>query len=390
VTSPKGSPVSASERVVALDAVRGIALFGVLIENVLMQFRVSQFEQFLPLTERLTPRGGTSPADHLVARATEVGLEYKSIALFSLLFGVGLAAQQERIAAKGTTFARYVSRRLAFLFVLGVAHMFLVWNGDILTLYAIVGVLAALFMRLPSRALLLLAAGLFVVQALPLPYPTPFASYAQMHQHVMLARRVYGFGGFADVLAFRVHEVRPVAALLFWIVPRTLALFVLGAWAWRARLFEGKRPATLRAIAALGIAAGIAIALAETLGVGLGRYADAIRSTCAVLLAFAYAAIVVLGFAEPRARRVLSIFAPLGRMALTSYLTQSVVLGAIFYGYGLGLFDRLGEARAAAIGVALYVAQIVVSTLWLRHFRFGPVEWLWRCCTYGAMQPMRR
>ena len=88
--------------------------------------------------------------------------------------------------------------------------------------------------------------------------------------------------------------------------------------------------------------------------------------------------------------RVLSVLAPLGRMALTSYLTQSIVLGFIFYGYGLGLFGRLGDARAAAIGIALYIAQAVLSALFLRRCRFGPVEWLWRSFTYGAWQPMRR
>ena len=96
-----------------------------------------------------------------------------------------------------------------------------------------------------------------------------------------------------------------------------------------------------------------------------------------------------LAFDVPSLARVLLVFAPLGRMAITSYLTQSVLLGAIFYGWGLGLFGKLGEASAFALGVAIYVAQLIFSTWWLARFRFGPVEWLWRSFTYGAWQPLR-
>ena len=91
-----------------------------------------------------------------------------------------------------------------------------------------------------------------------------------------------------------------------------------------------------------------------------------------------------------RGLRALSVLAPVGRMALTSYLVQSLVLGALFYGWGLGLFGRLGEASAAVIALAIFLAQMVASALWLRWFRFGPVEWLWRSFTYGSKQPLRR
>ena len=90
-----------------------------------------------------------------------------------------------------------------------------------------------------------------------------------------------------------------------------------------------------------------------------------------------------------RVTRVSALFASLGQMALTNYLTESVVLGVIFYGYGFGLFGRLGSASAALIGIALYTGQLFFSRLWLRHYRFGPVEWLWRSLTYGRWQRMR-
>jgi uncharacterized protein len=125
-------------------------------------------------------------------------------------------------------------------------------------------------------------------------------------------------------------------------------------------------------------------------GMDLRAWRDVAAGWGTDLLAFGYGAAVLVGFERPRIARVLALLAPLGRMALTNYLTQSIVLGAIFYGYGLGLFGRLGEARAAEIGVTLYLVQAVVSALWLRRYRFGPVEWLWRSFTYRKRQPMVR
>src|SRR6478609_3093124 len=123
-----GAPVATSDRVASLDALRGVALFGVLTVNLVTEFRVSLFEQFLP------PATGGTAADHAVGSIVRVGLESKAFILFSLLFGVGLAAQHARAVARGSGFAPYAARRLTMLLAIGVTHLFLVWNGDILTL----------------------------------------------------------------------------------------------------------------------------------------------------------------------------------------------------------------------------------------------------------------
>jgi len=107
-------------------------------------------------------------------------------------------------------------------------------------------------------------------------------------------------------------------------------------------------------------------------------------------LALAYAAALLLWLRGPRARPLAAPIAAAGQMALTNYLAQSICLSLIFYGYGLGLSARLGSAPAALLGLALYAVQLAVSGAWLRRYRFGPVEWLWRSLTYGRRQPMRR
>ena len=109
-----------------------------------------------------------------------------------------------------------------------------------------------------------------------------------------------------------------------------------------------------------------------------------------ILLALGYGA-AIIGIANLESgKRLLGWAAPLGRMAFTNYLAQSVILGWIFYGYGLGLFGRLGVASALAIGLAVYFVQVPFSAWWLRRYRYGPVEWLWRTLMYGAAQPMRQ
>jgi uncharacterized protein len=386
VTSSTGAPVEPGERALALDALRGIALFGVLMVNLLTIFRVSLFQQFVPTTG-----GHGSAADQLVARVLVVGFEWKAFTLFSLLFGVGLAAQYERVRGRGIAFATYIARRLGFLLVLGLAHLFLVWNGDVLTLYAVIGALAAPLLRLPVRVLLALGVALLVVHVLPLPFPTPFASAEALQAHVAEANRVYGFGTFGEALAFRVREVRPIAALLLWTAPRTLGLFLLGASAWRAGLFRGEHPLLLRATSVLGLVFGGGVVWAESSGaVDFRAWREVASRWGAIGLAFGYGATVLVAFERASLARALALFAPVGRMALTSYVTQSIVLGALFYGWGLGLFGRLGEAKAALIGVALFGVQLAVSALWLRRYRFGPIEWLWRSFTYGAAPSIRR
>src|SRR6185295_8308848 len=179
------------------------ALFGVLTVNLVTIFRHSLFEEFLH-----------GPEDAW-ARAVSFGLEFKAVTLFSLLFGIGLEAQRERIDG----FDRYIVRRLVFLLVVGLAHLFLFWNGDILTLYALYGLVVAPLLRLPTRALLGLAILLFVLQIVPVPYPPPFGTANDLREHVEAAGRAYRDGTFVQALKFRIEEVRPMGVLLVSIAP---------------------------------------------------------------------------------------------------------------------------------------------------------------------------
>ncbi len=382
----------ASQRIDAIDVLRGLALFGVLAMNIVTIFRVSIFAQFLPDFEPV----GT--LDRWVAGVLWIAVDFKALALFSLLFGTGLAIQFERLAGNPRRTILLV-RRLSVLLAIGLVHLCLVWNGDILVEYALAGfvVLAFLFgprWLLATASLLLFA--LYVIMPL-LPPVVPLPGRAGMVALVAAAHRVYGTGGFFDVLAFRIGELPAILPLHIMVFPRTVGLFLLGAALWRSGIVRSV-PAHRRllfAAATVGLLLGGGLELAAAArdlfdGPSLGAARFPAERLGAIVLALGYAALVVAAVNQPAGRRLLGWAAPLGRMAFTNYLTQSVICGWIFYGYGLGQFDRLGVAATLAIGVFIYVVQAAFSAWWLGRYRFGPVEWLWRSCMYGVAQPMRR
>src|SRR6478735_1148407 len=379
-------PISPAERIDAIDVLRGLALLGVVAINVVTIFRVSIFQQFLFPKPPLS----LSSIDSAIETILTLAVELKALALFSLLFGAGLAIQFERLANSERRTSLLV-RRLVVLLAFGLIHLCLIWNGDILTEYALAGFIVLPFLFGP-RWLLAVAAlpslGLYLaMQAFPPPGLWP--GTAALGQDVAEAHRIYPTGGFLDVLAFRLREIPLFAALHVYILPRTIGLFLLGAFAWRTGILRNPRRHLLFSIAAVCIGIGAALILAHAgrfiPGGRIGVLAEPLGT---ILLALGYGA-AIIGIANlASGKRLLGWAAPVGRMAFTNYLAQSVILGWIFYGYGLGLFGRIGVTSALAIGVAVYIGQIFFSAWWLKRFRYGPVEWLWRTLMYGAAQPM--
>jgi uncharacterized protein len=206
------------------------------------------------------------------------------------------------------------------------------------------------------------------------------------------ADRFYGFGGFLDVLALRLQELRFFMPLQLAGLPRIVALFLFGALVWRLGILQQPLRRLFIRVAWTGIVAGIALAAVVAAGDLLQIPAPGIflaADLSALALALGYSAAVILIASGPRGRKMLAWAAAVGRMAFTNYLAQSVIFSFVFYGYGLGLFNRMSIGSALALGLAVYAMQAVVSAWWLRRHRFGPVEWFWRTAMYGARQPWR-
>jgi uncharacterized protein len=369
------SPVAPNDRIEAVDAVRGVALFGVLIVNLLTEFRVSIFQQFLANSAaRVDP-------DRMVERIVSVGFQEKAFCLFALLFGVGLAIQFDRLSAIGQPLY-WLARRLAVLLAFGLVHLLLVWNGDILTEYALAGFVVLPFLLLRRAVLLVVALSFLVLYAVgPLLYSVPWPDGAALQAHVSSANRVYSTGSLAEIWRFSLGELPLLVSLHLWVLPRTLALFVFGIFLWRVGFLRRTAEFTNETVLAamVAIAAGAALSGA--------RVYDFLSP---VLVAVGYGAALLVLAQQRLTRRFLSPFASVGRMAFTNYLLQSIIFSFVFFGYGLGQFGRLGATAAFALGVAVYVAQVIFSRWWLRRYRFGPIEWLWRTLMYGVAQPMSR
>jgi uncharacterized protein len=381
-------PAGSRERVRTIDIIRGLALFGVLIVNILSDFRVPLLEHFR------RPFADSHGVNRLVELLAAGVLEFKALTIFSFLFGVGIAIQLERATSRDINARYFLLRRFAWLFALGTLHLFLVWNGDILTLYAVCGLLLVPLVGLPSPVLLLIGAALIVIPEF-VSFGSRLPSGPAAAALIAQTRQVYGNQGFIAILKFRWHEswllIVPVVIM---VLPRTTGLMCWGVAAWRSGIVRGpeRHRRKLAVALVIGAAIGGAITANDVWAASSGwTLWPALQNThldASIFLALAYVSGLLLWLNPQRTSRLPGLSA-LGRMALTNYVLQSIVLGCIFYGYGFGLFGRIGSAAAAGIGLVIYGAQMQLSRIWFRHFRFGPFEWLWRSLAYGQRQPMR-
>ena len=383
--------VAESERIHAIDVVRGAALAGVLLANLLFAFRVPASRGYLP------PDPAAPFAERLAEGLVQVAIQGKAITLFSFLFGVGLAIQHERFARLGNP--RYwLARRLVVLLLVGVAHLTLVWNGDILTEYALAGLLVLPFLEAPPRTLLRWGIALyaFYLVAPVLPFMPPWPEDSLLRIEHADALRIYGTGSWGEIRRYSLHEwhvFSPVYLSLFTVTP---ALFLFGVATWRSGVL--REPAAhrewLRWVARAGLVFGLGLSLVSfASGTGdTATWAGFLASTFGpAVLAAGYGATLVLAVEDHRAPRTLRALAAAGRMAFTNYLMQSLVFTTIFYaGHGFGLIGKVGAMAALLGGIAFFSFQVAFSRWWLARFRFGPLEWAWRSLTYGRMQPFRR
>jgi uncharacterized protein len=407
------APVAPPERIAEMDVLRGFALLGILLMNVEYFFRPLQ-GIYVGLDRTLA--GADAAASWLVMAF----VQGKFYTLFSMLFGMGFAIQMERAARREARFGGVYARRMTALAVFGAVHGLLIWAGDILLAYALVGFALLLFRRtpvsrLPKWAAALLAAPLalmsLVVAAIELAGSNEIAreqiarsqaeSEAEILQQAARAAEVYATGSFGEQTVQRGVDVLQQLQFLPMFGITLLGFFLLGAWFVRSGAIgdPASHGALFRRMLGIGLGAGAPLAVgAMLLGYGEGllrvsarAFAATVTMTvAALLLSFGYLAAVVLLLRRPERRERLAPLAAAGRMALTNYVLQSVVMTAIAYSWGLGLFGKISRAWQLPLAVAVWGVNLALSRWWLSRFRFGPLEWLWRSITYLAPQPMRR
>jgi uncharacterized protein len=405
---PPLDPLAPSDRIPEVDLLRGWALLGILLVN-MNYFAWPLFTLFLH-------RKWASPADAWTEILLGLFAQGKFYTLFSFLFGFGFSIfllKGER-AGRGVTWL--FARRLLGLLAIGAAHALFLWAGDILMTYALLGFLLLLFRKASPRALLrwalvltllptlFMAAGYVAVSTDPemarAAHEDGAASQAQMRAVIDESLRVMPQGSLAEITRVRATELLVFYRFIAFFGPNVLGMFLLGLWAGRTGLLHHipEHLGFLRRLNLIGLMVGLplsavavwsmhAASMLVPSGIGvIGSLAGAIGNPA--LCAF-YATFWILLARDPAWRARLFPMAQMGRMALSNYLLQSLLCTGVFYGTGLGLFGRYGPARTLPLVFVIYFAEMGLSVWWLRRFRFGPAEWLWRTLTYGKVQPMR-
>ena len=381
-----------TDRIELLDALRGFALFGILLANILYWSGWIFMQE--PARLALAGEAGVR-AQHLFHHAF---IDGKFYTLFSLLFGIGFSLQLSRLERRGADGVRIFRRRLLVLLAIGIVHMVAIWDGDILTLYALLGLLLPFFRGWSDRRVLIAAillilspiAGVALLQALGWAPHVAINAWADglavrlggtPQDPVGWLQRSDPQGFFAWAMSGWPYSLS--TRLESWRIPKVLGIMLLGLVLGRrlaAGTLLGDRRLMWRTFWA-GLAVGLPFSIAYALTPNANQASlPAILGT--VPLALAYAAAFVLLW--PRARPMLGLLAWPGRMALSNYLMHSLLGIALFYGIGLGLVGRVPPAGFYLIAAAIFAAQVLFSRLWLARFDQGPMEGLWRRLTYGA------
>lgn len=385
-------------RIADVDALRGFALLGILQVNI-MAF--SSVMYGIP-SSGAEQSFGFSDLVHLFISTI---FEMKFYLLFSFLFGYSVTLQMQSAVRAGEAFVPRFLRRQAGLWVIGLLHAVLLFHGDILSTYALLGVVLLLWRNSLDRALVKSAIWLIGITAvlwaslgvLLWNYPEQ-PDTVQLLSEAQLAYTAYT-GSFSSVIMQHLNELKVMWLILLLIqAPCALAMFLLGFLAGKHQFLaqpDQYRPYLKPAITAglfIGLPASFITALTALLAAGthwemLGL---ALSLATAPLLTFGIIAIMLKFFSTERGLFWRDALAPAGRMALSNYLLQSLICGFIFYGYGLGLIDQTSAFTNVLIGLAIFAFQLVFSRWWMKHYYYGPLEWLLRALTIGHWSDLKR
>ena len=412
-TSLPVEPLESQKRVFILDVLRGFALLGILMVN-------------MPVFN--SPMGAmigdlslwTDPANMGAAWVIDFFFHGKFYVLFSLLFGIGFYYFMRKADEAGAGVIGVFRRRLLILLLIGALHVLLLWYGDILVIYALFGFIMTWFRNKSNRFVLTWA---IIFLLIPLAFTAMFYGVINMAmdqpeagaaleagfreselQFMVLADRAlqdYSSGSYSEILRMRLTEYSYIWGGIFTFFPTVLSMFLLGLFAGRKGYLENTTKHLSFFKKLLWISLPFAIA-GNWLIATYAPLASHIEPSMDLLImqtgfsaggpatAFVYVSLFVLWLHCGCGLWIAQKFAMAGRMALTNYLTQSIICTTIFYSYGLGLYGKVDYVYGILLTIVIFMVQLAWSDYWLRHFRFGPFEWAWRSLTYGKLQSMKK
>ncbi|MFW6198402.1 MAG: DUF418 domain-containing protein [Acidobacteriota bacterium] len=401
------APVPEARRIVALDVLRGFAILGILVIN------VQSFSMIA--AAYLNPAAGREleGVNLWIWAASYLLADQKFMTIFALLYGAGIVLLTDRIEARGGRPARIHYGRTLWLLVIGLAHAWLLWFGDILVPYALCALWAYAFREAEVRTLLMTGAivvGVASMLSLSAWLSMPHWPEAELQAALLdwspppaaVAAEIEAYrGGWLQQMDRRIPAAveMQTSIFLFWSLWRAGGLMLVGMALYRLGVLSARRSDRFYArMATVGLPVGWALVAT---GIGRSVAADfAFRDTMflnsqlnywgSIPVSLGYVAVVMLacrrGWLPGLQRRLAAV----GRMALTNYLAQTLACTWIFYGHGLGLFERVERPGQLVVVAVVTAAQLLWSPWWMARFRFGPAEWIWRSLTYWRVQPLRR
>ncbi|MFS0824236.1 DUF418 domain-containing protein [Bacillus sp. 1P02SD] len=388
------TPVMGAERIQTLDVIRGLAIFGIFFVNM---------PSFFSPVLYLNPKdwwGGE--LNQWTNSFVDIFAQASFYTLFSFLFGFGMILFKERALAKGYSFYPLITRRLMVLLLFGCLHAFFVWHGDILITYAFVGAIFLLFHKAKPITLLIWALVLIFIpnlflggmMLLAVMFEPELGAIMFNEQLAQKSAEIYASGGFWEITIQRFQDwyyVNNVGSIFAYIIT-LLPMFLLGAFIAKKKWLEGRDEdiKKVKILWLISLVIGIPMKLLPyytSKNAATDYLQDTIGGPSTAVL---YATSIVLLMRIPVWKRLLSPLAFVGRVSLSNYLFQSIVCTFLFYGYGFGLYGQVELYTGFLLTIVIFIIQILLSYLWLKKFRFGPFEWIWRTLTYAQKVEIRK
>ncbi|PKA81994.1 uncharacterized protein ATE92_0117 [Ulvibacter sp. MAR_2010_11] len=387
------NPILPKNRIEFLDALRGVALLGIILANMV------SYSLFLYLADHQLNNIGLSRLDKILDFLELMLIEGKFYTIFSILFGIGFSIIIERSRSKNQNFIRFFLWRMTLLALMGVIHAIFFWHNDILLFYACCGMLLIPMSGLSGRTILFIAIIMFLVPlGIKLTFGTTGDLFLQIQNQLF---EKYGFtesnrvdvwtnGSWIDILQlnlsmwFGQFEYVIGHGMIYKIFGSFLIGYLFGRRKLHERLVELKPD--LKKIALWGVLIGLVLNFIYASNFYTESWKLSLSETFGILpLSLGYIALTAIFWQSDQFKKGMSLFVPVGRMALTNYIFQSVICTLIFYNTGLALGAEYGPSRYLLLGLIIYACQVIMSKVWLAKFQYGPLEWLWRSLTYGKI-----
>lgn len=383
-------PYQGNKRLEWIDAARGFAIFGIFMVNI-GAFSAPYFLY-----------GGaedawTAKIDQYSLFFIDIFFQASFYTLFSILFGFGIQIQKDSLDKKDISPYGFFGRRLGVLIIFGIIHAFAIWSGDILLTYGTMGFLLLFFLYSGEKVLMGWAIGLLGASTLALTglqYAARNFIDISYTAEINQAFQSYQSNDFSIILAQNFQDWQLSNGIFsFFLFPFIfLPLFLFGMYLARKRWFHEPlvHKGILNKVWVISLVVFIVFKIGPyTFGNPLwfSLVQDNIGGTASAVF---YLTSITLLWEKDRAQKVLGVLKPIGKMALSNYLLQSIISFWLFYGIGFGLYGEIRPVHQIGLVIVIFCLQIIGSMIWLRYFRFGPVEWAWRSITYKKLQPMKR